>query len=647
MAANSFRSAILLPIAVFFLFGSTLPYNGVGHSLPWLSLSGAILLVWLSISIVRSDLAHFRVTWGWLPAVALAYVGWLFINPTVSTYAFVSSVTAVQLGLLPLSLLGWLVWQDENKDRTWRAIWTLLSLGGFALAVWGGFDFLVLSTLAHGPLIDANAYGALINLILIPTAFAYLRAPSSLGHGIRNLRLHLCAIALLSLALFMSLSRGGLMSLLAVLPLIFWFNRGSPAFRQRAGLLLVVLAAAYVTVKFMPIGSSKTIETLLLAPGEQTESDGSIQARLLMWKATWEIVEQNNILIGTGLGTYKNYYATYRDPRETMSSGNLAHNDYLQALQEGGLIQLGFLLVLAIVTPVLLLRMRRHSQTASSSDTTDDSRGLLLGVLAISIHAVVNFIHYVAPIAVLTGLYLGRSWETIKPQRQLRLLPLGREHIKPGYLKGLAIVLLAVPVSTLAIDGIIFRLFDTKDPWIAHFTPSQRFAIVNAALAIRAGNPKPRVFLIQDLLEKGSKTNILEDRERFIGKAENEAKALMRTAPALASGRYFLGMIRVLRGAPEELRLARDDFEHAVKLVPESTVIRLSQILLYQRLGMEQEALQSIREAKKWFTHESDYRSLAAFAKEASLIAARQGDHDEAEFWQWVCGRLAGVGIPG
>lgn len=645
--ANSFRLAILSPIAVFLIFSSTLPYNGIGHSLPWLSLSSAILLMWLSISLARSDLAHFRVAWGWLPAVALAYAGWLFINPTVSTYPFVSAVVAMQLGLLPLSLLGWLILQGENKDRTWAATWTLLSLSGFALAIWGGFDFIVLSTLAHGPLIDANAYGALVNLILIPTVFTYLRAPSSSSHGIRNFGVNLCAIALLSLALFMSSSRGALISLLTVLPLIFWFNRGSPAFRQRAGLLLLVLTAAYVTVKLLPIVGSKTIETLLLAPGEQAQTDGSIKARLLMWKATWEIVEQNNILIGTGLGTYKNYYAAYRDPQEILSSGNLAHNDYLQALQEGGLVQLGFLLVLTLVTPVVLLRVRRLSQVVSSSDTKNDSHGLLLAVLAISIHAVVNFIHYVAPIAVLTGLYLGRSWETIKPQRQLRLLPLSREHIKPGYLKGLAIVLLAVPVSTLAIDGIIFRLFDNKDPWIARFTPSQRFAIVNAALAIRARNPKPRVFLIQDLLDRANKTNNLEDRTRFINEAENEAKALMRTAPALASGRYFLGTIRVMRGAPEELRSAQEDFEHTVKLVPESMAMRLSQILLYQRLGMEQEALHSIREAKKWFTHESDLLSLANFAKEASLIAARQGDHDEAEFWRWVRDRLAGVGIAG
>lgn len=633
-------------ITISLLFACTLPYNGIGHSLEWLSLAGIILLVWLSISIARQDLTHARLAWGWLPAIALVYATWLFVSPFVSTYPYASSTTAVQLAMLPLVLLGWLILPDEDKEKTWRATWTLLLLGGLVLAVWGIVDFLVPPARgAHGPLIDANAYGALINLFLIPTAFTYMRAESS-GRRIENPRLQLAIIGLLALALCMSMSRGGLLSLLTILPVLLWFNRRVPAFRWRAGLMVIVLIGAYLLTKAIPFGASKGVEMLLLAPAQQMEHDQSIQARFLMWKATWRIFEGTNPLIGTGLGTYKNYYTTHRDIQETMSSGNLAHNDYLQALQEGGLIHLALFLTLTVFAPLLLLYKRVRHPKDGGPPAADGNPGLLLGIVAISLHALVNFTHYVAPIALLTGLYLARSWETTRTVHDIRLLPFG-DHIKPRFLKALVIALVAVPLTVLAVDGIIFKLFSSKDALIARLAPQQRFTIVNTALAIRPGNPRPRTFLIQHLLDAASRTEAPGIREQLLARAETEAKTLIRTAPALASGRFLLGKTRALRGTPAELELARDDLEQAVRLVPPSAGMRLELVKLYRKLGMELEAYQTTREAKKWLMHEVDYASLAAFAREATHIAKQRQDREEAEYWTWVYGRLAELGFIG
>ena len=630
-------------ITISLLFACTLPYNGIGHSLEWLSLAGIILLGWLSISIARQDLTRARLAWGWLPAIALVYAIWLFVNPFVSTYPYASSSTAIQLALLPLILLGWLILPDEDKEKVWGATWTLLLLGSIVLAVWGIVDFLVPPARgAHGPLIDANAYGALINLFLIPTAFAYMRAESS-GRGIENPRLQLAIIGLLALALSMSLSRGGLLSLLTILPVLLWFNRRVPGFRWRAGLMVIVLIGAYLLTKAIPFDASKGVEMLLLAPGQQMEHDQSIQTRFLMWKATWRIFEGTNPLIGTGLGTYKNYYTTYRDAQETISSGNLAHNDYLQALQEGGLIHLALFLTLTVFAPLLLLyKSVRHPEPSAA----DGNPGILLGIVAISLHALVNFTHYVAPIALLTGLYLARSWETTRTVHDIRLLPFGN-HIKPRFLKALVIALVAAPLTVLAIDGIIFKLFSSKGALIARLAPQQRFTVVNTALAIRPGNPRPRTFLIQHLLDAASRTEAPEVREQFLARAETEAKALIRTAPALASGRFLLGKTRALRGTPAELELARDDLEQAVRLVPPSAGMRLELVKLYRKLGMASEAHQTIHEAKKWLMHEVDYASLAAFAREATHIAKQRQDREEAEYWTWVYGRLAELGFVG
>lgn len=644
MTKSPFFSATV--ILGWLLFAATLPYNGVGHSLHWLSIGGIILLLWLSTSIVKQDPARIRVAAGWLPALALAYAIWLFVNPFISTYPYVSSATGAQLSLLPLALLGWLVAPDENKNDAWRAIWALLLLSGVVLAIWGIADFILLSKRAHGPLIDANAYGALMNLLLIPAAYHYLNTSPPAARRINNPWLQLGAISLFSLALCMSLSRGALISLLVVLPLLLWFNRRVHGFVRRAGPLILALLCTYAITKAIPFGPSSDIETLVAAPIQQAEHDPSIQARFLMWKTTWKIIEHSNPLIGTGLGTYKNYYAIYRDAQETMSSGNLAHNDYLQALQEGGVIQLAFSITFAILAPLLLLYTRvRHPPDQGSSAV--DATGLVLGVMAVSLHAFVNFIYYVAPITVLIGLYIARGWETLHPRSELNLLPFRREQIKPGFMKTLAIVLLAIPFGTLAIDGVIFKLFSSEEPPITRLAANTRFEVVNAALAIRPSNPEPRVFLIGNLLQFAAQTQAPKLREQLLRRAETEAKALIRTAPALASGRFFLGKIEVLRGSPKDLLMARYNLERAVTLVPPATGIRLELLKLYRRLHLRKEAYQTIVQARKWIFLEKDYRSLSAFAEQAHAVAVVANDKDTAEYWAWVHNRLGELGLAG
>lgn len=640
---KALRSANLPAISISILFAVTLPYNGAGHSLHWLSVASIVLVAWLSVSIARVDFVHSRIAWGWLPALVLAYAVWLFVNPLFSTYPYASSTTAMQLALLPLAFLGWLIMPDEHRDKAWRTTWTLLLFVGTVLAIWGIADFLAPPRhAAHGPLIDANAYAALINLFLIPTIDSYMKAaPSGRRFEVRWSQLGI--IGLLALALSMSLSRGALLSLIAVLPFLLWLHRRSPSFRWRTTVVLLVLVAAHLLPKALPGGPSKDIGALLIAPGQQIEHDRSIQARLLMWKASWRILGETNLLIGTGLGTYKNYYATYRDNRETMSSGNLAHNDYLQGLQEGGFIQLAFLLALTIATPVLFFH--KSLRYLNGSSASSGGAGLSLGIVAISLHALINFIHYVAPVALLSGLYLARCWETTRIPQPIRALPLHSKPIKPRYLKALIVTIVALPVSALAIDGIIFWLFSSKDPLIARMAPNVRLGIVNAAVAIRPANPQPRTLLIQHLLDAASQAEARDTREHFLTQAETEANALIRVAPALASGRYFLGRTRALRDTPEALLLAREDLERAVKLVPPSTRMRLELLKLYQRLGMNAEASKTIREARHWFMHEVDYAALATFAKEASQVASSQRNYTEAEFWDWVYGRLNELGL--
>jgi hypothetical protein len=110
-------------------------------------------------------------------------------------------------------------------------------------------------------------------------------------------------------------------------------------------------------------------------------------------------------IVGSGWGTFIHYYPAYRVPQENTTVGMLAHNDYLQLALEGGIPAL--LLQIGIVSGILI-QLKRILKRATDV-VTFESVTLLLGVLALFIHALVNFIFYQALMSILAGLYLARA----------------------------------------------------------------------------------------------------------------------------------------------------------------------------------------------------------------------------------------------
>jgi len=630
---------LLYPSAsIGFLFLVLLPYNGAGVNIQWLSTWAVLFVLFFAVSLGKQDLTRFNWPAGWIPTVAILYVGWLLIAPFVSTYPYASTNAAWALAVLPLTLLGWLL-IPNNDDQTWQWTWWAILLPGVALALWGLIDLFLLSTRSHGPLIDANAYAALINLFLVPTVFFYLTVPTSQIHSSKRYVL-LGIASLLAMALFASFSRGAALTLLAILPFVLWFSRGANDFRSRIPWLLLVLIASYAMVKIGPVDTKKGIEALVLAPSKQLESDRALSARLLVWKSTWKIFQNSNPIVGTGLGTYKNYYAAYREEMET--SGNLAHNDYLQALQEGGLIQLSFFVVLTIFAPIwIIYRLRSQKTTQRLSNGPPIGTGLMLGILCVALHAVFNFIHFVAPIAMLTGLYLGRAWNEIRSRHTFCLMPTSAIQIKPAFVKYILIMLLAVPTMAVLLNGAIFKLFHGNNANIDRFDPATRMTIRNLAIVFRPNNPYPRISLINDLLTLAQLKAKTAEGIELLNRAETEANILVYSAPGVASNYFIRGKIRAIKGEMSDLILARGDLEYAVRHVPPATGMRLELVKLYLRMGQQSKALETIRDAKKWVQLAADPVALIAFAETAHVVARAQNDQNEADYWLWIMNSVA------
>jgi O-antigen ligase len=640
MSNRGFLPAISPAVALSFIFTVALSYTGAGYNLHRLSLCGLLLALWLAISITKLDLSRLRLAWGWLPATVIMYFGWLLLAPFVSTYPYASFTTAMGLAALPLAFLGWWILSEKNKQQAWRLTWHLLLTLAVVLSVWGIADFLVQHRRAHASFLDPSAYAALINLFLLPAAYAYLTAPPS-ARRLENPNILLCVIALLALAQSMTLSRGALLALIGTLPALLWLTRSYPAFRLRCASLLSVLISAYLLVQLAPFAPPQGSASFL------TPESDSVSGRLLLLKSAWRMIGDSNLLYGTGIGTFKTYYSAYRETGD-ISLGNFVHNDYLQALLEGGLVQTGFFLLLTVIAPLwLLLKSAPRSGGSGRSSGRDIAPGLMLGIVSVSLHALVNFIHYVGPISLLTGLYLARCWETIQPCGRFNILRPIVPYVKPAFAKALLILVLAVPIAALVVDGIIFKLFATNDSIHTRLEAGARLAALNLSLAVRPGNPMPRIFLIRGLLIAAEKSET-DVREALLRQAERETTILSAQAPALAISRHFyMGKIRVLRGTPGDMILAQQDLERAVQLVPAASGMRLELVKLYRKLGHTEKAYQTVRDAKKWIGFEVDSSILIAFAKEAESIARDKKDDKESEYWAQVHRHVSAFGIAG
>lgn len=561
-----------------------------------------------------------------------AYIVWLVLAPSISSYFYVSSIQAAELLLLPLVFFAWLLDVREDRAKVWDRTWNLLLATGLALAVWGTVDFLLFHERAHGPLIDTNAYGALINLILVPLIWKYFGTPK-IASAWKGLRFQLLAIAVLALAQFMTLSRGALVALITILFVLLWLNREKDAFGPRLALLLLVLGTSYLFVKLGPINVGQLagagIEKLALNPSDYIERDSSLQTRLLLWKSTCAMIANSNALLGLGLGTFKTFYPQYRIEGEH-SLGNYVHNDYLQALLEGGLVQFAFLVMLTGIVPIWLLVKNRHREEKIS--------GLPLGILCVSIHAVVNFIHFVVPIVLVCGLYLAVSWQSVKEKHGSDTLnPL--LSIRSGVIKLACVVLVVLQSSIVALDGLIFKVFGSAEPIVTD--EQHRLVLLNAALALRPGNPTPHTTVILHLLDAAAKSESPETRYELLKSAEMETTILTQVAPSYPLVPLLIGKIWALRGSYTDLMTARDHLELAVKRTPHSTAMRTELIDVYRRLKRNQDAYRIVTEAKPWLPNETSLKSFGLFVKHAEELAVTQNKLEEAQYWRWVKAQIA------
>lgn len=409
----------------------------------WYIISASTGLLLIAAAVAGCNAIFTRQTFQFysLTKLMLAYLTWLLVVTFTSTVPNASMMMLSILAGLPIMYL--VASNMPNFTQLWqhlRMIIFVIGVGFALLAIWQ-VATKVSYGLANGPLTDRNAFAAQSNLIWFPAVFLFVSMQSTSKRWLTIL-LGL-GLFVISVALFATTSRGGILTWALLLPFMLWAVYKQTNLKKQVLTVLAIAVLAYASSAYF-LHSNIANRTFQVGPSTQAgelSKDPSTSARLMMWQSTIRMAQAHPV-IGTGWDTFKAYYPAYRSPSEYSTTGRYAHNDYLQFAAEGGTVAMLLLLGIALKVLLQLRQCLKHVADKNHLEAT----ALLLGVLAIFIQASVNFIFCFSFMNIVAGLYLAYSAKLIETL-QTTQLPVFIK-IKPPIkhlLAGVLILFLSLP----------------------------------------------------------------------------------------------------------------------------------------------------------------------------------------------------------
>jgi O-antigen ligase len=319
-------------------------------------------------------------------------------NGSLSLDPYSTRLVVVQVACLFIYFAATLIFTDS--PRRLRVLVRTITIFGFLLAMFGlmqsftsdgtrvyWFRQLTQST-AFGPFINRHHFAGYMELTMaLPLGLLFSGAVESSKRP-----LYAFAAGLMGLALIMTNSRGGMISLGA--EILFLAVVAGPSLRHgprrpreeriRAALLRAALAFVLVAALIggaVAIGGKDSFTRLL---GTANMSDPTT-GRSHFWSVAVDVIKAYPI-IGSGLGSYGVLYTQY-DSWNGIYRVEQAHNDYLQVLSDGGIV--GGLLGLAFL--ILLFRKGFYRRETDDKFKRGVVTGALAGCFAVLIHSFFDF----------------------------------------------------------------------------------------------------------------------------------------------------------------------------------------------------------------------------------------------------------------
>jgi O-antigen ligase len=366
---------------------TTLAFGTVhGWSIAAFQLSAGIVFVLWMMDALRTGVLRVSRSPLQLPLVGLFALGSVQLLGSVSFDPHATRDALAQIAALGVYFAAALAFIDS--PRRLRLVVRLVVIFGFVLAVYGLMQHFVnpatifwvrepKQALPFGPYVNRHHFAGYMELTLaVPLGLLFAGAIPK-----ERMLLYGFASGIMAIALIMTNSRGGVLSMMAEVMFLAIVaatalrrrRRGEEDRATRARATLVRLGLGFALIIAVVLGA-------LYFGGEEAlsrlvgtvNSDDPTTGRAHFWSGTVDII-RDHPLLGAGLGGFAAAYTLY-DTGNGMYRLEQAHNDYLQILSDGG--ALGGALGLAFVGLLFwtaLRRMQSHDKYR---------RGVALGALS-------------------------------------------------------------------------------------------------------------------------------------------------------------------------------------------------------------------------------------------------------------------------
>ena len=346
-----------------------------------------------------------------LPLGGVGSVGGLSIEPVraLSLDPYTTRFVLIQIGALFIYFAAALVFIDT--PRRLRLVARVLVIFGFLLALFSLLQHFVnpsqifwlrepKQATPFGPFVNRHHFAACMELLLaVPLGLLFSGAIAT-----ERKPLYIFAAGLMGLALVLTASRGGILSVAAevlFLVVVAGMARrrdgratedsaaaaaGRPALsRVRAALLRALLGFALVLgllAGALLFGGEEALSRMV----GTVNSDDPTTGRAQFWRGAIEVIKEYPLL-GAGLGAFHVAY-TRHDPLTGLLRLEQAHNDYLQVLADAGIVggALGLLFVVALFRGGLARGVASDDKFRRGIAT-----GALAGCFAVLVHSFFDF----------------------------------------------------------------------------------------------------------------------------------------------------------------------------------------------------------------------------------------------------------------
>ncbi len=326
----------------------------------------------------------------WLP---------LSVNPFATLFQFFRYGSYAAFYIISVHIL--------TKKKTLRNIViTIIIFGGvFAfssilqlylakdMALW--IRYTPINSMVMGSYANHNHYAGLMEMIfpIVLGMFLYYRPKiqgTSLFRSITEMlsqekaNIHILmgfAAILIFVSIFLSLSRGGLISSCVSLIAFALLLTQKSSKKKSSPLIIICILCIFISLNWF--GWDQVINRFsLLSDSTQVARDG----RLQFWKDSKNIIKDFP-LTGAGMGCFSHIYPPYKSLKDGIKLQH-AHNDYLQLLVEGGII--GFSIITMFILS-LIMKTYGHFRKRKDGFSIYLYVGSLTGMIAIFCHSLTDF----------------------------------------------------------------------------------------------------------------------------------------------------------------------------------------------------------------------------------------------------------------